>query len=137
MATSSQQPEPLRLDQIELSGATRFGQPVNRAILILANGRRVSIDLPEPQIETDVLTLKLSEPEKTVVELFAKLGPGTYLKGVQIARMTEGEYDTIRKHLATLTSRGILENSKADGGYAQGRNFPSVPVVQRSLENER
>ncbi len=48
MATPAAQPEPLLLDQIEQSGAMRFGQPVSRVVVYLANGKRLSLELPEP-----------------------------------------------------------------------------------------
>lgn len=51
-------PEPTPLDDLERTGATRFGSPVERVVMHLADGRRVSVDLPRgpPAADADRLT---------------------------------------------------------------------------------
>lgn len=44
---------PLPLDRIEELGATRFGRVVARVVLVYADGRRVSCDLPDPTRAAD------------------------------------------------------------------------------------
>ena len=39
---------PIELDDIERRGAKRFGASIARVLLIHADGRRVSVDLPQP-----------------------------------------------------------------------------------------
>ncbi len=41
-------PEPVCLNAVEQFGAVRFGRPVAKMVLVYADGKRLSVDLPEP-----------------------------------------------------------------------------------------
>jgi hypothetical protein len=46
MPDPTAQPDPLPLDDIERTGAVRFGRPVVRLVMVLEDGREIAADLP-------------------------------------------------------------------------------------------
>lgn len=66
-------PDPLRLDEVERDGATRFGRSVTRLILEYSDGTRSALALPPPR---EVAAAPLTERQQEIAEFLSGLPAG-------------------------------------------------------------
>jgi hypothetical protein len=110
-------PAPLDFAAAMRDGGTFHGEGVARLVLVLADGRRVTADLPAPGGGA-----RLSPAEARVVDLFREHPAGSKFPGKVIAKLLDQPEGSVRKHLAALVRAGALANG--DEGYGRGERFP-------------
>jgi len=96
---------------------------VARVEYLLADGRRVAVDLPAPAggIENDDDSdPPLSQLEQGIVDVLRR-HPGRRLSAAEIAPLVDEDEDpyagTFKRAISRLKLLGAIEGGKADGGY--------------------
>lgn len=100
---------PMALDALEVSGATRFGTRVAHVIMVMDDGRNVSIDLPS-LMEIDDEAPVLTEKQQAIAAVVNAAKAGDILSNEEIAkRAGYSATDDLRIFVRTLAAIGKLK----------------------------
>lgn len=128
MATTSTDAPPVVLDIADdlgdmlRAGRVCGGVAVSRVEYLLADGRRVAVDLPAPRNdgEEDDSSPPLSDVEQGILAVLAR-HPGQRLTASQIAPHLDEDEDpyggTFKRAVSRLKLLDLIEGGKSDGGY--------------------
>lgn len=111
-AAAPPQSAPLDVSGIEGTGAMRFGVRVVRAVLTMADGREVTVDLPTPGPPAKDWTR--TKAGRAILDVLAR--EGHPMKGESIAKLAGYAYNgSFRSALKGLEKQGEISHTDDDG----------------------
>lgn len=107
---------PAVLDDIERTGATRFGRRVARVVLIYDDGSRVAADLPMPARTRAGKAWTKTATGRKILDVLSR--EGRALKGATIAKLADLEYSgSFRQTLKGLADVGEIDHDPQEQVY--------------------
>lgn len=101
-------PTPLSLDEIEKTGATRFGRAVSRIVIVMRDGGKVSLSFADPE-DDEPEEIAMTPTQQRIVQVLRSSPKPMKRLSVAKAIGRDGIGGKFSNYVNDLVSRGVIQ----------------------------